>query len=348
VYAKQNSPALLLRALLVVFPFCLFILFCAAPLSRASSLEDAPHELAMKVCMAGRKQAVNVRWQDSAGSSGYWSEARKKAFLDQISACGIEPAENPQAPVMRVSAELTPSRLLLVADSNDTANGRQIRMVEVLRDSLLSSHETSSAPHLQSELLWQQEKPISSAEEWQDPASHEDFLFLLSDAKLVRLHNVNGAWSVIDSAELPPARRHWRGSDGSFAYQYSGHVFEFIRDTPDGNFCTFPPSGPLSIKCVLSNVLGQPLLLAAPCEPFPRALGTGAGDLTQPDQILLGPPAQNSLARFTKEDQSSVMDVPGPVLGISLAEKDAAAFAVVRNLSTGNYEVYRITAVCSN
>jgi hypothetical protein len=348
VYAKQNPSALQQSALFAVLLLLPSILSFMASPSRASSFEDAPHELAMKICMSGHKQAVSVHWQESAGSAGYWSEARKKAFLEQISACGMELAKGSDAPQLRVSAEVTPSSLLLIADSNDASEGRQIRMIEVLRDSPLSSRETSSAPHLQSELLWQQEKPISSAEEWQDPASHEDFLFLLSDGKLVRLHNVAGAWSVIDSAELPAARKRWRGTDGAFAYQYSGHVFEFTRDTRGGNFCSFSPTGPLSIKCVLSNVLGQPLLLAAPCEPLPRVLSSGEGDLTQPDQILLGEPARDPSARVTKENQSSFMDVPGPVLGISLAEKDAAAFAVVRNLSTGNYEVYRITAVCSN
>jgi hypothetical protein len=36
------------------------------------------------------------------------------------------------------------------------------------------------------------------------------------------------------------------------------------------------------------------------------------------------------------------------VLDINVAENAKAAAAVVKNLSTGNYEVYRITAVCGN
>jgi hypothetical protein len=347
VYAKQNSPAPRLRALFVVFPLFLFILFSAAPLLWSSSLEDAPHDLAMKVCTAGRRQAVNVHWQESGNSAGYWSDARKKAFLEQISACGIEPSDAADAPVLQVSAQATPSSLLLVAEASDGAEGRQIRMIEVPRDLPLRSGETAAGPHLNSELLWQQEQPISSAVEWQDPASHEDLLFLLSDGKLVRLQNANGAWSVEDSVELPPARKHGRVSEGSFAYHYTDHL-NFLRDTRDGNICSFSPNGPLAIKCTSTNLMGYPMVLSSKCEDHPRYLTTGNGDYTQPDQILLGSLARDPAALPPKESSSSAIDLPGPVLGISLAENNAAAFAVVRNLSTGDYEVYRITAVCSN
>ena len=65
--------------------FCLllgFALLLSPPRLRSESLEDAAHELAMKVCLAAHKQAVKVAWQEFPQSSGYLSDARKKVFLD--------------------------------------------------------------------------------------------------------------------------------------------------------------------------------------------------------------------------------------------------------------------------
>jgi hypothetical protein len=349
VYAKQNLPALRPRALFVVFSLFLLGLFFAAPLSRASSLEDAPHELAMKVCAAGRKQAVSVHWQESGDSAGYWSETRKKAFLEQISACGIEPTEGSDAPALRISVQVTPSSLLLIAESTDGTEGRQIRMIEVPRELPFRSGDAASGPHLAGELLWQQEQPIDSALEWQDPASQELFLFLLGDGVLVRMNFQSGAWKTLDSTELPAVRRHSRLGDARFAYAFTGRLFDLAID---GKICSFKPNGPISFSCAEENPRAKRLLLSSPCEPLPRYVTTGSGDYAQPDQILLGSPALDATAATPavtpKEADSRAFQVPGPVLGISLAENASAAFAVVKNLATGNYEVYRITVDCRN
>jgi hypothetical protein len=345
VYASQNLPAYGLRTFVVVRLAFAFTLFAGATRLRGGSLEDAPHELAMKVCTDGYKQAVSVRWQESADSSGYWSDARKKSFLDQISACGIEPTENPDAPIMRVSAEVTPARVLLVAESSDAGNGRQIRMVEVPRILPLNPRENSFAPHLSGELLWQQERPIWSAMEWQDEASQERLLFLIAERTFVRLRYENGSWQVIDSAELPPVRKHTRLPDANFAYAWTGRPFEFLFD---GKICGFTPTGPLSFSCAAETVVRKPLQLSSKCEPLPRYLIAGNRDFSQPDQILLGGQARDTAAAVPKEGDSSAVDVPGPVLAMTLGETGTAAFAVVRNLSTGDYEVYRITAVCGD
>jgi len=301
----------------------------------------------MKLCTSAHRQPVNIRWQDSAGSSGYWSDARKRAFVEQISACGIEPTENPGAPLLRVTAGLTPSRVLLVAELTDAANARQIRMVEVLRDAPLGLREISAGPHLTGELLWQQQRPISSATEWRDSAASDHFLFLLSDGRLIRMRLDSGSWHAVDSAELPAASRRVRSGEGVFTGQAAGNSLAFIRD---GKLCSFQPAGDIAFSCSAWDSPEKMLLLSSPCEPSPRYLSSGKGDYSQPDQILLGSTASDQAVRAPLDNDagSSSVDLPGPVLGISLAEKNLAAFAVVRNLSTGNYEVYRLTAVCGN
>jgi hypothetical protein len=42
------------------------------------------------------------------------------------------------------------------------------------------------------------------------------------------------------------------------------------------------------------------------------------------------------------------LDLPGPALSVSNGQRTRSDTAVVFNLSTGNYEVYRITLACGN
>ena len=345
VSAKQNLFLPRSRGLSVfcqVLGFALFLL--PLPL-RAESLEEAAHELAMKVCLASHKQTVKIAWQESAQSPVYLTDARKKIFLDQISACGMAAAENSDAPVLTVTIQVTTSRALLIANWTDIQGSRQTLMVGIPRASLSVAQETPSAPQLQRELLWQQEKPIQSAMEWIDQSSEEHFLLVLSSGLFLRLHFENGAWRVMDSTELAAVRRRSRSGDGMFLYPDPGRPLGILLD---GKICDLKLDERVSFTCTAINLEAKAPQILSACEERPRYLATGIGDYTQTDRIILRGPFANQAARPPNEGDASSVEVPGPVLGISVAENAKAAFAVVKNLSTGNYEVYRIAAVCSN
>jgi len=299
----------------------------------------------MKVCLAAHKQPVKVAWQESPQSSGYLSDARKKVFLDQLSACGMAPAANSDAAVLMVTMQVTASRALLIAYWTETAAGRQTYMVEISRLSLFVARETSPAPQLQKELLWQQEKPIQSALEWQDLDTQERYLFLLSDGLFVRCRLENGVWKVIDSAEFPAGGRRSRSGGESIFYS---HAKEKIELALHNKTCEFATGGRISFTCAGSDPADKAGELSFACEKSPRYLSSGKGDYTQLDRIILKPGTGNGTVVSPEESYSSSVDLPGPVFDISMTENSKAASAVVKNLSTGNYEVYRITAVCNN
>jgi hypothetical protein len=345
VSAKQNLFLPRPRGLSV---FCLllgFALFLLPVPSRAESLEDAAHELAMKVCLAAHKQSVKVAWQEPSQSLEFLSDAHKRVFLEQISACGMGLAENSDAPVLTVTMQVTVSRALLIANWTDSQGSRQTVMVGISRASLFAAHETPSAPQLHRELLWQQEKPIQSAMEWVDPSSQEHFLLVLSNDFLLRIQSENGAWKVMDSTELPAVRRRSRSGDGMFLYPGPGRPFGILLG---GKICDLKLDERVSFTCSGINLEAKAPQILSVCEERPRYLATDIGDYTQTDRIILRGPVENQAARPPNDGDTSSIEVPGPVLGVSVAENVKAAFAVVKNLSTGNYEVYRITAVCSN
>lgn len=348
VSAKQNLSSPRSRSLTIFCQLLGFVLLFLPSCLRAESLEDAAHELAMKVCAMAHKQQVRVHWLESAESPGYLSDPRKRIFLDQISACGMDPVDSPDAPAIpaiNVAVRVTASRVLLIADATDAAGGRQVYMIEIPRTSLFVSRETSPTPQLQKELLWQQEKPIQSALEWQNPDTHERFLFLLSESLFMRFDFENGAWKWMDSAQFLPVGRRPQTGEASLFYSHAkGRVELALRK----KVCDLDLTMNFGYTCTGTEAGDRTAELASTCEESPRYLATGKGDFTQPDRITLTSALGAGTAASADESYGASMDMPGPVLDISVAENSKSASAVVKNLSTGDYEVYRITSVCSN
>jgi hypothetical protein len=185
------------------------LLFSSAP-ANADSLDDAAHKLALKICTAPHNPTVKMQWHESTDASAHLSESLKKVFLDQISACGISLTENSDAPALKVAVSVTATQALITSDSTDSSGGRQIHIVEIPRSSLFSPRDPAVAPHLTSELLWEQEKPIYSATEWLDPSSHERFLLLFTGSQVLRVGLENGAWKMVDATESPVTGRRSR------------------------------------------------------------------------------------------------------------------------------------------
>lgn len=345
VSAKHNLFSPRPRGITVLRQFLGFALFLMVPGLRAESLEDAAHELAIKVCASAHKQPVRVHWQETAESPGYLSESRRKVFLEQISACGIELSENSDAPILTVTLQVTPSKALLIANTKEAASVPQIYVIEVPRSSLSVARRTGSAPQLRRELLWQQEKPIQSALEWQHPKTEEWFLFLLSDSLFMRFDFENGAWKSMDSAQFLPVGRSSRAGEASLFYSHAKERVELVLRR---KVCDIDPTVHFSYTCTGSEVNDRTTELSSACGESPRYLATGKGDFTQPDQITLASGSRAGAPASDGDNYTGSLDMPGPVLDISVAQDSKSATAVVKNLSTGNYEVYRITAVCSN
>jgi hypothetical protein len=347
VSAKQNLSLPRSRGRMILCQLFGFALLFLSASAHAQSPENAAHELAMKVCLGGHKQPVKVAWQEYSSSSGYFSDARKKAFLDQISACGMEATESSDAPRLAVTLRYTPSRALLIASLTEAVNGQQPFVVEIPRASLLVAQESGAAPQLREELLWSEEKPIQSAIGWQDPSAQERFLFVLSDGLVSRFRFENNTWKLTDSADLSGPGRRSRSGEGGFFYGRAKQKFELVLHK---KVCELNLDGRLSLTCSGNEVPDRTAEIGSTCEESPRYLVAGKGDYTQPDRISLGSAAKTggAASAASEESYSGSVEMPGPVLDISVAENSKTAFAVAKNLSTGNYEVYRITAVCSD
>jgi hypothetical protein len=345
VYAKQKlSPSSPRAAVFWGLFLAIVFLYAPAP-SRADSVEDGLEALALKVCMPSRKQSVRMNWQEPPERPDIFSESAKNAFLAQLSACGLEITENSEAPLLNIAVQFTPSRLLLIAVIGGAFEPRSARVIEIPRTALAVSSEVLPLVHLRKELLWQQEKPIHSAMEWHDSSTQEQYLFLLSQGLFVRLRSKNEVWVEVDSAELPKSDRRSRTVDSTFVYKYPEAKLELLAAR---KLCDFDPGGRLSFTCVDTNLGGKTARLSSGCGGPLRDIWTDAGDQTQRDHIFFGR-ARVAGAVFPPDDpMSRSLEMPGPVFDVGNTQDSRAVIAVVRNLVTGNYEVYRITLACAN
>jgi hypothetical protein len=311
--------------------------------TRADSMEDAAKALARKVCATPRQSSLQVRWYPSSGA---FSESLKRAFLAQLSACGIDTFKTSGSAALTATAQATASKVVLIADWGSSAETRKVVMVEIPLEAVPVSNESSLEPHLRRELLWQQGKPITSAVEWHDDSTKQDYLFLLSEGSFIRLRFENNIWTIADSTELPKQEHPSRGSWGvTFASQYPDRKLAVLR-TPE--LCSFEPMGPPAFRCGKTNIGGKmAATVASPCDEATQFLVTDKGDYTQRDRVFFSGIEVSDPGLAESDVASRSVEVPGPVLDISNGDDPKTATAVVRNLTTGNYEVYRISAVCS-
>lgn len=85
------------------------------------------------------------------------------------------------------------------------------------------------------------------------------------------------------------------------------------------------------------------VLLDSNCNHMPWILRSDSGDRSVADRLLLRSSSQS------KTDPSAAeLEMPGPVLALSSDRTIFNATAVVFNLASGAYEVYRISLACGN
>ncbi len=354
--AKQKLSPPHYRGLALPGILLAFLLACSPIPARADSLEDAARNLARKICATPHQKSVKINWQVSPELSGSFSESLKRAFLSQLSACGVAMGDNSDFLLLNLAVRATPSKVVLIASLADSGRSPQIRITEIQRNSLSVSNASSRTPRLQRKLLWQQERPLETAMEWYSPSTQEHFLFLVGQDSLVRLQFTNEVWTRLDSAGLPGADRPSpRGGGGStFLYDHSEAEakLELFISQPGPPFyqkrCEFTPAGSLSLICNDSYLGGKQLGIFSECGNILWFLETDSGDFAHRDRISCVSAEVAEAELPADEAASHSLEMAGPVLDMSAAVDSKAAIAVVRNLATGNYEVYRITLACGN
>jgi hypothetical protein len=345
VFAKQNYSASRSRTRPIRGFFFGLILFLAPSHSRADSLADAAQALAGEVASIRNLRGPFVlEWQNSSSLESLQSDALRAQFSTRLAALRVTLNNDPSAPPMRVSLGETPTLLVFVA-SVRVAESEQDRFVTVPRAAYSPEDIGPSVPRLLKQLLWKQGERILDAAEIPAAQANQAGLLVLSENSLSLYRMLNNTWVRQAAATLPGAAPAMRAPEGRISLG-PDQPNNFVLDLPD-KVCNGTLGDQLVLDC-LPNQRGAskraaPVSpLSAPCDNFPWTLSSGKGDWTVPDSLFLINPRSATAA------PSASLDVPGPVLSISSSSDSRASLAVIFNLSTGYFEVYRVTLACGN
>jgi hypothetical protein len=309
--------------------------------SRAGSLEEAARGLARLIASLAESHApLRLVWGNASSLSEAESETLRRAFVAELTGSRATLTEEASAPELRVSLRETPAHLLFVAAFYGAGDFPEVRMVQVPRAGISVDEHAPSILRLQKELLWRQREPLLDAAELPGDVAHPGLLLLLGRESLALLHSEKDSWTLQDSAPLLPAAAPARDLRGEI--RLDGPRAQIILP---GRICDASFEGKISLDCrAASEPWRAKVPLRSACDAALWQLATGSGDWSVADQIRLESEHGMSSGAATARP----LDLPGPVLSLSPAPENRSAWAVILNLASGNYEVYRITLACGN
>jgi hypothetical protein len=314
------------------------ITLVAKPLPSAEvvSLDEAIRQLAERIAaIPNLKGPLRLEIHEDAYFDATEGQDWKVTLRRELDRRQLSITEESAAPLLRVGATQTPRQIVLAAELL-FANGQEFRVLALNRVALQSENLSASPVRVGKQLLFESPERILDV----SSATTDDLIVLTyrnPDLTVLRIDPAGTVkQSLLLSAAAPPATRDPRAelianaSDGQL--QLPGKVCEFTWTTP------------ADVKCRdAKSSWRAPPALASPCDSNSWKLQTDSNDWTAGDLLQVFP---EDTARPGSVPLLS--DFPGPILGMNSAQNSHSALAVVRNLRTGNYEVYNITLACGN
>jgi hypothetical protein len=320
-----------------------FVCHLRAQPDPAGAVRDAVRSLAVEIAaQKAIKAPLRLEWLNSSSLSESESRALEEGFLAQLASVRGLLGSEPSLAALRVHLADTPSQLVLSAQF-PSSSGTEVRLIRVSRESILGRPSLAKFPEARRQLLKTQREPVLDAMEWRDPASGEKLLLVLT-RKALTVYQEGEVLTLRTSAELPGPSLISRDPRGSIRAGTAGANSLSVH--LPGEVCSATMPEAIGMSCSPTGRSGargdaaaadQPVPMNLPCDGHRWTLATDGGDRTTPDRLLLSgeQPGSTGVPLF---------EFAGPV--ISLAGDAATAVIVTFNLSSGEYEVYRITFAC--
>ncbi len=281
-----------------------------------------------------------VNWNNHEAVSEAHSQQLKSAFVEEAQGKqGDSPAATTNCAVS-VFLERTPAQIVVTADVENGA-GKQYMFAAIPRAEIPGESSTSSTPRLEKEMLWQQGDRILDALFVRGENGASDRLVVLQKDVLNVYEKQAGGWKLVQTKSLGEAAVTQRAPRGELSF--SPDQPERLKLVLAGKSCQTTVSDASPLNCQQSAESARAgMLLASTCDSRVWWLRSGGGDATMPDRLEL----LNSSSPQAQGPAVTELATPGPVLSISSGEALRGDTAVVFNLATGNYEVYRIALAC--
>ncbi len=326
------------------FGLCLLaaISLVAKPLHAAdtASLDDAIRQLAERIAaIRNLKGPIQLEVHDDAAFDESEGQTWKTTLRRQLDLRKLSITEEPDAPLLRVGATETPTQIVLAAELL-FADHQELRIVALKRALLPSETLLASPVRIEKQLLFDDPERILDAASTTRGAADDLVVLTYRDSELTALRlDPNGSLKqafALSAAGFKPSR---------------DPRAELIATETDGRLqlpgklCEFTWAAPADVKCrTTTKTSWRPVpALASPCDSTTWKLQSDGNDWTAGDLLQVIPEAvsHQGLAAL-------LSDFPGPILSINSDQNSHSALVVVRNLRTGNYEVYKLTLACGN
>jgi hypothetical protein len=353
VVNSQFSPVnyLLARRFLVgvfvhVFFVSIFIFIAGNPIFAQpppQSLEEGIERLARKAAALPHERRMSLIWTNHATLSEQRSENLRGMFAARLeSGAQIRWVQGEAAPGLRVFLEQTPSQIVITASV--PAEGNSSVVMEQVARTLAAGEEKLAVPvRIEKELMWQQETKILSAALPASSVGTAKKMVVLTEEALLVYRGELGVWKLLATKVLPGPKQAPRVARGQLLLVEDN--LEQIGILLPGRRCEGNLADESPIVCAGGSAewrSGRLLALPA-CGTQTWWLKSDGTDWASEDRLQLRASGAASNAVPVAE-----LNVPGPVFSIGAGVDGASAAVVVRNISTGNYEVYRVALSCAN
>lgn len=337
--------------------FFLFVSLGVPSFVRAATLEDSAKELAREIAAALPAQveiSCEVRNVSSLepGEVSRVEQALKAELQDR----GVRLSEKGADVAVVVTLSENFENLVWTAEIH---KGDTSQVVLLAAERFSGNHAVSSAMPvtIHSEKFWEGPERILDAGEISDGAGKSWLVLLLPDGLRIQDKQA-GVTSTTEIASLQSSSRDPWGNLNVEPIGKSIGVFLAPRvctvnlEPLDWSACLSPAGAPGAPPPGRTPVMfdiapggppppGKGTLIDMPpvCGGANEFLATGARDYTQTDSLQVFQAGSSGAVAVSAE-----LDFPGPIT--ALHATSATPRAVVRNLTTGNYEAYRLSFSC--
>jgi hypothetical protein len=329
--------------LTTVLSFPIFLLF-ANNLASAQphSLEECVEHLARKSLPLLHERRMSLLWTNHAGLSEDRSEHLRMLFTAKLEAGQVRFVQGEAAPALRVSIEQTPSQIVFTV-SVPAEDGARVVIEEVPRSLAGTDERPASTVQLEKELVWQQETRILSAALRTDSAAARKRLILLTEDSLLIYGDEQENWKLQTTKLIPGPKQPQRAARGQLVTAEDNLAQVGIL-LPDRR-CDANLADDLPVTCAraIPDLPAGRLLALPACGAQAWWLKSDATDWASEDRLLLRSSGAGSDTAPVAE-----LNFSGPVFSIAAGPNAGSATVVVRNLTNGNYEVYRVALACAN
>jgi hypothetical protein len=341
VNKKLARRSLLVAVACVVFFFILNLMMGPVA-ARPDALEDGVERLAKKAAALPHERRMSLVWTSHAALTEQRVERLRAAFAAQMEAGQVRFVDGETAPALRVAIEQTPTQFVFTATVPGEGS-TSVAIEEVARSMAGIDASPGNSVRLEKEFVWQQETKILSAALLAVGTDGGKRLAVLTDETLLIYGGAPGNWKLENSKALPGPRQAQRSARGQLmlAEDRSGQVGILLP----GRRCeaSVADDSPVACANVTADWPSGRLMALASCGRQAWWLKSDGVDWTSNDRLLL-----RNIGAGREAAAVAELDVAGPVISISAGENAGDAAVVVRNLRSGNYEVYRVALACGD